>query len=120
LLAAEERSRRQLARNAPSRHSRFGTTISIKLNPNKFHPTNDSNTNEESIEAAASSQSFVLHRQQAINRDPGSIMDLNKRQKTKKGNKTDELAREDNLSLEARVVLQALAKEFIGSCFNRV
>jgi replication fork protection complex subunit Tof1/Swi1 len=46
-------------------------------------------------------------------------MDTAKRQKVRKANKIDELAREDNLSMEAKVMLQTLAKEFLQSCFNR-
>jgi len=42
-----------------------------------------------------------------------------KRQKTKKGTMLDELAREDSLSVEARLILQNLAMEFVGACFNR-
>jgi replication fork protection complex subunit Tof1/Swi1 len=61
----------------------------------------------------------VLHRQQAIHGEAGSIMDMTKRQKTKKINKIDELTIEDNLSMEARVILQNLATEFVESCFNR-
>ena len=46
-------------------------------------------------------------------------MDMTKRQKTKKINKIDELTIEDNLSMEARVILRNLASEFVESCFNR-
>jgi replication fork protection complex subunit Tof1/Swi1 len=46
-------------------------------------------------------------------------MDMTKRQKNKKINKIDELTIEDNLSMEARVILQNLAAEFVESCFNR-
>lgn len=42
-----------------------------------------------------------------------------KKQKAKKTKKTDELAREDNLSLEARQILQDFARSFVQSCFNR-
>ncbi|TFK32404.1 timeless protein-domain-containing protein [Crucibulum laeve] len=119
LLAAEDRTKQDIARKATSRHSRFGTTISVKLNPNKKRPTNDDDKgNEADSEPSSSSKSFVLHRQQAITRESGSIMDMTKRQKSKKGNTVDELAREDNLSMEARVILQNLATEFIEACFN--
>jgi replication fork protection complex subunit Tof1/Swi1 len=120
LLAIEERSRRDFARNATSRHSRFGTTISVKWNPNKLRPT-DATRNEvvNTDPVTAPAQSVVLHRQKAITDEAGSIMDLTKRQKTKKGNKVDDIAREDNLSVETKVILQNLAGEFIESCFNR-
>ena len=52
-----------------------------------------------------------LHRQQAIHSEAGSIMD--------KINKIAGLTIEDNLSMEARVILQNLASEFVESCFNR-
>ena len=67
------------------------------------------------------SQLFVLHRQRALHRDAGSVLDMSsaKRAKTQKKNKTDELAREDNLSVEARTILQETAKTFIEACFNR-
>jgi replication fork protection complex subunit Tof1/Swi1 len=45
-------------------------------------------------------------------------MDMTKRQKSKKGPILDALAREDNLSMEARVILQNLAIEFVEACFN--
>ena len=45
-------------------------------------------------------------------------MDMTKRQKSKKGAILDALAREDNLSMEARVILQSLAIEFVEACFN--
>ncbi|KAF8153299.1 timeless protein-domain-containing protein [Crassisporium funariophilum] len=120
LLVLEDRNRRELARKATSRHSRFGTTISVKLNANKKPPTaNDDALNAaDSQPAASSSRAFVLHRQQAIHGEAGSIMDMNKRQRSKKANKIDELGTEDNLSMEARVVLQNLATEFVESCFN--
>jgi replication fork protection complex subunit Tof1/Swi1 len=46
-------------------------------------------------------------------------MDITKRQVAKKGTKLDELTREDNLSVEARSILQNLAIEFVEACFNR-
>ncbi|KAG6872642.1 hypothetical protein C0995_008073 [Termitomyces sp. Mi166 len=122
LLAVEERTRRELARKTNSRHSRFGTTIAVKLNPNKkARPAveNDNGNEADSEVAPSSSRSFILHRQQAISSESGSIMDITKRQMTKKGNKVDEMAREDHLSVEARVVLQHLAIEFTEACFNR-
>ncbi|KII91841.1 hypothetical protein PLICRDRAFT_38697 [Plicaturopsis crispa FD-325 SS-3] len=106
LLAAEEQSRRDIARKAASRHSRFGTTVSVRLN------------SAASAAAPGSSQSFVLHRQQALTGATGSVMDLTKKAKSKKSARRDELGREDNLGLDARRILQGLAKEFIRSCFN--
>ncbi|KAG5339373.1 hypothetical protein C0989_004499 [Termitomyces sp. Mn162] len=121
LLAAEDRTRRELARKANSRHSRFGTTVAVKLNPNrKVKPAgeNDNGNDADSEADPGSSRSFILHRQQAISSESGSIMDITKRQMSKKSNKVDEMAREDHLSVEARVVLQNLAIEFTEACFN--
>ncbi|KAG6918286.1 hypothetical protein DXG01_015378 [Tephrocybe rancida] len=121
LLAAEERTRKELSRKVNSRHSRFGTTIAVKLNPNKkTRPAGETdNGNEADSELApSSSRSFVLHRQQAISSESGSIMDISKRQTAKKGNRIDEMTREDHLSVEARVILQNLAIEFTEACFN--
>ncbi|KAH7926892.1 timeless-domain-containing protein [Leucogyrophana mollusca] len=127
LLAVEEKRKRDVARAASSRHSRFGTTIAVRLNPNK-KPTKDAEApgDEADSEAAPvdsrsqsqSARPFVLHRQAALTHESGSILDFAKRQKAKKGHKVDELAREDNLSIEARVVLQGFARDFVESCFN--
>jgi len=46
-------------------------------------------------------------------------MDITKRKTTKKANKLDDLGVADNLSMEARVVLQKFASEFVEGCFNR-
>jgi len=46
-------------------------------------------------------------------------MDMAKRKRTKKINKVDDLATNDNLSMEARQTLQNLASEFVDACFNR-
>lgn len=44
---------------------------------------------------------------------------MKKRQRAKKVIKVDEFGIGDSLSLEAKVVLQNLATEFVQSCFNR-
>ncbi|KAF8909752.1 timeless protein-domain-containing protein [Gymnopilus junonius] len=118
LLTLEVRTRRELARKATSRHSRFGTTISVKLNPSKRPPQTEDNNAADSEPTDSLSRSFVLHRQQAIHAESGSIMDMTKRQRHKKVNKLDDLGIQDNIGLEARVVLQNLASEFVESCFN--
>ncbi|KDQ32651.1 hypothetical protein PLEOSDRAFT_48756 [Pleurotus ostreatus PC15] len=115
LLAAEAQNRKAVARMASSRHSRFGTTIAVKLNPNKKRQVDG--------EAAAppaepSTRSIVLHRQQALTHDSGSIMDMVKKQKFRKGKTVDALTREDNLSVEAKNILKSLAKDFVEGCFN--
>ncbi|KAG2355989.1 timeless protein-domain-containing protein [Suillus spraguei] len=107
LLAAEDKKKKDLARNASSRHSRFGTTIS--------QPDADT---ESPNDPASSSRPLVLHRQAAITQESGSVLDFAKRSKARKSNKIDELAREDNLSVEAKIVLQGFARESVESSFN--
>lgn len=126
LLAAEDKKKRDIARNASSRHSRFGTTIAVRLNANKKAPADRSGDNAESSapagasERGSSSRPLVLHRQAAITQESGSILDITKQQRARKANKVDELTREDSLSFEARLVLQGFAKEFLESSFNRM
>lgn len=126
LLAAEDKKKRNIARNASSRHSRFGTTIAVRLNANKKAPADRSGDNAESSapagasERGSSSRPLVLHRQAAITQESGSILDITKQQRARKANKVDELTREDSLSFEARLVLQGFAKEFLESSFNRM
>ncbi|TFK68164.1 timeless-domain-containing protein [Pluteus cervinus] len=123
LLASEAKIRQTWARKANSRHSRFGTTIAVTLNPNKkprevANEASEQQQAETSTPSSASSKSVVLHRQQAISSEAGSILDITKKQRSRKGNLVDELAREDNLSVEARSTLQNLAVEFVEACFN--
>ncbi|KAH8980680.1 timeless-domain-containing protein [Lactarius akahatsu] len=130
LLTLEDKRRRDFARNAPSRHSRFGTTISVRLNPKKTSTTGSSATPQGEAgdpvapddDPATSSQSqpLVLHRQQALSQHSaaGAVIDLSKRQLKQKGKKEDEVSRRDDLSPEARTVLRGLARTFIESCFN--
>lgn len=126
LLAAEDKKKRDIARNATSRHSRFGTTIAVRLNPNKKASVDRSGDNADSSATGgapargSSSRPLVLHRQAAITQESGSILDISKHQRARKAYKVDELTREDSLSLEARLVLQGFARSFLESCFNRV
>ncbi|KAI0265300.1 timeless protein-domain-containing protein [Gloeopeniophorella convolvens] len=125
LLSLEDQRRRDFARKAPSRHSRFGTTISVTLNPKKAAGTSGVPAEGDAgpamrsdSPAASSSQPLVLHRQQALSKESGVVIDLLKRQKKQKGKKEDELGRHDNLTPEARTILRGLARTFIESCFN--
>ncbi|KAH9931521.1 timeless protein-domain-containing protein [Fomitopsis serialis] len=119
LLAVEDQRRRDFRRNATSRHSRFGTTLSVKLNPKKSQAKAvDEEAPQADAEPAGASQTLVLHHQQALNRDSGSIVDQLKKQRKQKSKKVDELAREDNLSVDAKLLLQNLARTFIEACFN--
>ncbi|KIJ16511.1 hypothetical protein PAXINDRAFT_98952 [Paxillus involutus ATCC 200175] len=123
LLAAEDKKKRDIARNATSRHSRFGTTIAVRLNSNKKTADRDDDNTELSATAddsqrGSSSRPLVLHRQAAITRESGSILDIAKQQRFRKTNKVDQLTREDNFSVEAKMVLQGFVREFVESCFN--
>ncbi|RXW22765.1 hypothetical protein EST38_g3081 [Candolleomyces aberdarensis] len=123
LLALEDRNRRDAQRKASSRHSRFGTTIQVRLNPSKSSSTPANAGVGGSNEAGdpsrqSTSRSVVLHRQQAIHAETGSIMDITKRQKAKKATTIDPLTHDYNLSVDARVVLQKLAIDFLEGCFN--
>ncbi|KAI6163605.1 timeless protein-domain-containing protein [Pisolithus thermaeus] len=116
LLAAEDRRKRDAARYASSRHSQFGTTLTVQLNPKR--KTRDAQDVPEESQGPASTRPLVLHRQAAISKESGDVLDIAKQNRWKKTNKVDELTREDNLSTEARMVLQGFAREFVESCFN--
>jgi replication fork protection complex subunit TIMELESS/Tof1/Swi1 len=79
----------------------------------------DAGTPTPPNESSSSSQPIVLHRQQALSKESGAVIDLVKRRNKQKGKKEDEVARNDNLTPEARTVLRGLARTFIESCFNR-
>ncbi|KAI0752629.1 timeless-domain-containing protein [Daedaleopsis nitida] len=119
LLAVEDQRRREFARKANTRHSRFGATITVTLNPRK-PKTSEGGDVPEAPAVAGPSRSFVLHRQQALTIDSGSALDLARAKKLRKpkDKKVDELGRDDNLSLDSRLILQNLARTFIENCFN--
>ncbi|KAJ3893201.1 timeless protein-domain-containing protein [Lentinula edodes] len=123
LLAQEERSKRHSSRQAPTRHSRFGTTIAVKLNPNRKQAQANTDTNTDAsgaldLSSSKKSQTFVIHRQEGITGETGALWDKSKRQKAWKGHKVDELASYETLSIEAMKVLQAFASDFLEECFN--
>ena len=92
------------------------------LNPKKAkNPVEENPSPEVASVDAGPSRTYVLHKQQALNKDSGSALDMiaAKKHRATKGKKVDELGRDDNLSLDARVILQNLARSFIESCFNR-
>lgn len=117
LLAAEDKQKKDVARYASSRHSRFGTTLTVQLNPKRKTRDATQEVSEEP-QGPASARPLVLHRQAAISKESGDVLDIAKQNRWKKTNKVDELTREDNLSTEARMVLQGFAREFVESCFN--
>jgi replication fork protection complex subunit Tof1/Swi1 len=63
-------------------------------------------------------QKLLLHRQQGIKDEAGTILDLKKRKRFFKANKVDELGFQDNLDVNAKTILQGTAKTFIQACFN--
>ncbi|EJD01845.1 timeless-domain-containing protein [Fomitiporia mediterranea MF3/22] len=117
LLAAENKLKLENSRKASSRHSRFGTTISVIRNPNKAQQINGDTTSAP-IPSDASTPKVVLHRQQALNQETGNILDMKKRRQYKKTNKVDELGLQDYLDQEAKTILQGLARTFVEVCFN--
>ena len=46
-------------------------------------------------------------------------MDLKKKARFHKPNTVDELGLQDNLDVDAKVILQRTAKTFLEACFNR-
>lgn len=121
LLAVEDKLKRDFSRNASSRHSRFGTTISVSLNPKHAKDGATDEAADPQPQASSSSQAFVLHRQQAITQDAGTMLDMTsgKKSKGQRAKKIDALGREETMTLESRVVLQNLGKTFVETCFNR-
>ena len=117
LLAAENKLKLENSRKASSRHSRFGTTISVIRNPNKAQQVNGGTTSTP-VSSDASAPKVVLHRQQALNQETGDILDIKKRRQYKKTNKVGELGLQDYLDQEAKTILQGLARTFIEVCFN--
>ena len=116
----EDQRKRDFARRANTRHSRFGTTIAVTINPKKAKPPAEGD--EQALEDdAGSSRPYVFHRQQALAIDAGAALDMARAKKLRKppGKKVDELGRDDNLSLDSRVILQTLARAFIENSFNR-
>ncbi|KIY53837.1 timeless-domain-containing protein, partial [Fistulina hepatica ATCC 64428] len=119
LMDTEKLIRQNVARRQATRHSRFGTTIAVKLNKKNIpSPEVEVATDPDKPKRNPPNDHFVLHSQQALKQDTSSIMDLTRKQRAKKVNTVDSLAREDNLSLESKLLLQNLAVEFLVACFN--
>lgn len=119
MLEAEDKTRREAARRASSRHSRFGTTISVRLNQTKQSASANQSQDSTQVAVDPSEQAFILHRQQALGKESGTILDMKKRKLAKKSKKVDELAQEDNLSSDVMIILQKFAKTLVVTCFNR-
>ena len=106
-----------------SRHSRFGTTISVQLNPNKKPTTAPAADHADDMAptSSTSKEKFILHRQAALTQSSGSILDFKKRSVSGRTVKVDELwtREEDSLGIEARGILRHFAGEVLEGCFNR-
>jgi replication fork protection complex subunit Tof1/Swi1 len=94
-LEAEQAEVRKNSRHANTRHNRFGTTVSIRQH----------------------NASFIIHKQSAITRDPGELLDASKKATRRKAMKTDETY--EALTYEAANVMKKFCNTFIESCFNR-
>ncbi|KAG8920724.1 Topoisomerase 1-associated factor 1 [Tulasnella sp. 418] len=97
LLDVEAKSKREDRKHSSSRHSRFGTTITVK----------------------SGNEQFIMHSQQALTADTTSVMDMAKKKVTKRVKKLDELGGNSFLNVDALISLQTFAKGFITNCFNR-
>ncbi|CAE6535100.1 unnamed protein product [Rhizoctonia solani] len=96
LLDQEKRHRQIAKRGAPTRHSRFGTTITLKTNK----------------------EQYILHRQEAITADPSEMIDMVKKKRAKKTVRLNEVGVFNSLSSEALGALAMFAGKFVESCFN--
>jgi replication fork protection complex subunit Tof1/Swi1 len=94
-LEAEQAEARKNSRHANTRHNRFGTTVAIRQH----------------------NASFIIHKQSAITRDPGELLDASKKATRRKAMKTDETY--EALTYEAVNVMKKFCNTFIESCFNR-
>lgn len=110
LLAKEGRLRQEHIRNAPSRHSRFGTAVALSIKPAKG--------DSEDTSSGGSRRQVVLNRQQAISGETDQVMDAMKKRKAKPAKKEDEVSVQANLSFDAKQIIRNTAAEFIKSAFN--
>jgi len=101
LLETEGRSKLEERKKwSSSRHSRFGTTITIKSKVN-------------------SEEKVILHKQAAVGKSAVEVLDRGKKTVTKRAKMSDALGSTTILTVEAKTVLQGVARDFIISCFNR-
>ncbi|ODO09506.1 topoisomerase 1-associated factor 1 [Cryptococcus amylolentus CBS 6273] len=96
LLDGEKKQKAMSSKSGYTRHSRFGTTITVK-------------TTEQRV---------VLHKQNAVVQDAGKILDAVKKGKKAPPKKMDELTQYFTLSVEAMVVLQNFCRAFLETAFN--
>ncbi|MBW0466958.1 hypothetical protein O181_006673 [Austropuccinia psidii MF-1] len=96
LLLAEQQARKAKARKGATRHSRFGTTLTVKAGEKKFH----------------------LHNQSAITTPVEVALDARKKQKNKTPRLVNEFGRPTVLKLAALKVLRKAVIEVLESGFN--
>ncbi|KAE8543703.1 topoisomerase 1-associated factor 1 [Cryptococcus gattii VGV] len=96
LLEKEKKQKALNSRVGSTRHSRFGTTITVKT----------------------AEQRVVLHRQTAIIENPGKILDMTKKKKAVAAKSMDDLTVYVNLGSDAMVVLQSFSKSFLEISYN--
>ncbi|KIY30807.1 topoisomerase 1-associated factor 1 [Cryptococcus gattii E566] len=96
LLEKENKQKALNSRVGSTRHSRFGTTITVKT----------------------AEQRVVLHRQTAIIENPGKILDMTKKKKAVAAKSMDDLTVYVNLGSDAMVVLQSFSKSFLEISYN--
>ncbi|CAE6409911.1 unnamed protein product [Rhizoctonia solani] len=113
LLDQEKRQRQMAKRGAPTRHSRFGTTITLKTVRIFF-----SNVYEQVLIGAQNKELYVLHRQEAITADPSEMIDGVKKKRAKKAVRVNEVGVFNSLSSDALGALAMFAGKFVESCFN--
>lgn len=100
LLQAETIRKRLETRKGATRHSRFGTTLTIENGKDRV----------------------VLHRQAAVataHVNPGGLMDVGRKGKSKKAKRENDLAPAADYRPDAMNMLQAVALTFLESAFNR-
>ncbi|ODO06093.1 topoisomerase 1-associated factor 1 [Cryptococcus wingfieldii CBS 7118] len=96
LLDGEKKQKAMSSKSGYTRHSRFGTTITVKT----------------------AEQRVVLHKQNAVVQDAGKILDAVKKGKKAPPKKMDELTQYITLSVEAMIVLQNFCRAFLETAFN--
>lgn len=115
LLGHEESFKRTAHRTGTSRHSRFGTTISVMDVCLGMHFVGS--LDAVLIQIKQGANRYILHKQKAVSNSVGGVIDSLKRRKAVYyGHKKqrDELGSGIELTVEAMVVLQEYATECLA------
>ncbi len=107
LLESEDAARRAKERNGASRHSRFGTTITVRAGG-------------AGAGAGARGPQYILHKQAAVRQSAGAILDTQKRARISGVKRAEGRAEAGSgeLGVEAMRELKAFAARFVDGCFN--